>query len=281
MGERPPPFPSIPFPPGSAQCGRAEQAPAPALPSPSPSQPESGSLTWLEPGEEAAAAGEGSRGGRQGKGREGGSEPASERGKGAAGEAGGLCGGRRAKASLGSRQPPPPPHHPRAAGRLLLPLSQALGPWGSHARSGCRLAFPAAPPCEAAPRLAPPPPPPAPPGRTPAARAGLVPHASPRRSLTPSAERPPDPAAAASRPCRGAAPRRAAPRTGFVASPPSELPQRPPARPPPPTRRPGPRPRGRCFLAPGGPVFPLPLAPSRPSDRGAEDAVPREGCGLS
>lgn len=157
-----------------------------------------------------------SRGGRQGKGREGGSEPASERGKGAAGEAGGLCGGRRAKASLGSRQPPPPPHHPRAAGRLLLPLSQALGPWGSHARSGCRLAFPAAPPCEAAPRLAPPPPPPAPRARTPAARAGLVPHASPRRSLTPSAERPPDPAAAASRPCRGAAPRRAAPRTGFV-----------------------------------------------------------------
>lgn len=173
-----------------------------------------------------AAAGKGSRGGRQGKGREGGSEPASERGEGG-GWRGGLSGGCRAKASLGSRQPPPP-HHPRAAGGGAAPPPPLAGARPMGLTRPLRL--PACLPRRSA--SSPPPPslrpggegrggggrpsprssssprnrrrPPTPPGRAPAAGAGLVPHASPRRSLTSSGERPPGPTAAAPLPARRA-----------------------------------------------------------------------------
>lgn len=87
-------------------------------------------------------AGEGGRG----RGGKGGASQRASGGKGEAGEAGSPAGAeRRPHWAPGSRRLLTIPGR-RAAGRLLLPLSQALGPWGSHARSGCRLAFPAAPP---------------------------------------------------------------------------------------------------------------------------------------
>lgn len=167
-------------------------------------------------------AGEGGRG----RGGKGGASQRASGGKGEAGEAGSPAGAeRRPHWAPGSRRLLTIPGR-RAAGRLLLPLSQALGPWGSHARSGCRLAFPAAPPRphrrpasgregrggggggRPSPRSSSSPRnrrrPPTPPGRAPAAGAGLVPHASPRRSLTSSGERPPGPTAAAPLPARRA-----------------------------------------------------------------------------
>lgn len=168
-------------------------------------------------------AGEGGKG-REGKGGE------SERGKGQAGEAGSSAGAeRRPHWAPGSRRLLTIPGR-RAAGRLLLSLSQALGPWGSHARSGCRLclprrsASPPPPPClrpggggrplprSAAP-LQPPPPLPAPPGlqqgpgssHTRLRGARSHPPGSGCRILPPPRRFPPAP------PSRGAAPLRSAP----------------------------------------------------------------------
>lgn len=86
------------------------------------------SYLWLrEPGEEVMG---GRRRRRQGKEREGGSERAEE---GRAWRAGAE---RRPNWAHGSRRLLTIPGR-RAAGRLLLPFSQALGPWGSHGLRAC------------------------------------------------------------------------------------------------------------------------------------------------
>lgn len=227
--------------------------------------------------------------GGRGRGGKGGATQRARRGKGEAGEADSPAGAeRRPHWAPGSRRLLTIPGR-RAVGRLLLPLSQALGPWGSHARSGCRPAFPAAPPrcCrrpasgrEGGPSLAS--------LGSPSAGAAASPRATGPSSHSRGRARPTRVSAALAHILRGAAtgsyrrraasrpPRRAEgpprsaslPGGGFaarrrglaarprLASPPSELPspRRGSARrpgPPAAPRRAGPRPRGPRFRAPG------------------------------
>lgn len=170
-GERPPRLAWPPLPaPHNARRSRPRRFLPPALPTPG-----SGSLTWLrEPGEEVMGGRRRRQGKEQGKGREGGSERAEE---GRARRAGAE---RRPNWAHGSRRLLTIPGR-RAAGRLLLPFSQSLGPWGSHGLPAClpRLSASLLPLAERrrlrlSPRSA------APRSRRaelPAAGAGLVPHA--------------------------------------------------------------------------------------------------------
>lgn len=163
--------PRLAAPPGPAQRA-AEQAPA--LPSPSPSHPRE-RVTYMAAGARgggdgraAAAAGEGAG---EGEGR--GERASGGRARRAGAE-------RRPNWAHGSRRLLTIPGR-RAAGRLLLPFSQSLGPWGSHGLPAClpRLSASLLPLAERrrlrlSPRSA------APRSRRaelPAAGAGLVPHA--------------------------------------------------------------------------------------------------------
>lgn len=190
--ERPPRLAWPPLPaPHNARRSRPRRFLPPALPTPG-----SGSLTWLrEPGEEVMG---GRRRRRQGKEREGGSERAEE---GRAWRAGAE---RRPNWAHGSRRLLTIPGR-RAAGRLLLPFSQALGPWGSHGLPAClpRRSASLLPLAERR-RL-----PLASLSSTPGAAGPSSPQPEPgsshTRSLTSSGERPPGPTAAAPLPARPAA----------------------------------------------------------------------------